>query len=723
MRTKIGILLFIAIAIVHAQVPSPNLWWAAGDSLYPIVNNIWVKGDSIHFDFASFDSLSGVNLDSLGKMQIDTLTVNDTLNVGGSGIVENNLTVEDTTFCDYYKGLSPIYFLSDVHVRKAYIDSIESTYQTAPSFSGTDFTNTQGYWDIIAGPDSLDWTEQSNVVAGTSRSEMQADADTLYSISISGNSLHISLRDPDTGVWSSVASKSISSGGSMCDFVLGGGDSIHVVWDDGNGVYYSCWNGSSWVNDHTILTTTYHGYAVSIARHTDGTIYALGALSSMLYCYEYSGGAWTAPDTLSTSNIHSDGWRIMVAPNGVAHAIGPNDGASLCYSFEDNGGTVWDATSIRVGTAGTMGVNDNGDLWAAIEYGSNIYMYKNIGTGWVAQDTISTSAISSSYRLDITFDNTNNPHLVYYDPIASGIKYLYWDGSHMISNPTFSMAGRSFPSIAFFGSTLAIMGTDGANEDVFLQKPDPGHNTGHRDGALLIRANLQNDAADIYIQTDSSVHINSDTLKVSGLMKVINAIFSGWIEVDSIDVDHIRLSDNILGSAAFGILDSLNVSHVVANETIQLPGKLTAGTKITEVKDAEANVCYWSGSITHDSVTAAAVAEDILLIDDFPAKYKILEIMVDVTELWGGGLMSACTISAGWTGSAYDDLIATQDIHSSTVLIGDASGELNYTAIQGGIRASWSSTQDIYLRFVATDDNLSSLTTGEMTVYITYQIF
>lgn len=632
MRVKIVILIlsmFFAF-LSQAQVPSPKLWWASGDSLYPVHNNIWVKGDSLHFTFASFDSLSGVNLDSLGRIQIDTLTVNDTLNIKGPGLFEElivfdslvtiddslhiignadfdaavnadsidsdhgnivqmsgdsldlnhillgvnllgtgayadldsiqsdhytgtnidlsgwlnadsidsnhgnigildsdsiesragnftgNVRVADTTFCDYYEGLSPMYFLSPSYFSYLSADTIEATITIAPTFSMTDLGNTQGYWDIIAGPDSLEWTEQANVVAGHDMSELMADADTLYSISKAGTTLHIASRNPDTGVWSSVAAKTVGSSGSRCDFVFGAGDSIHVTWAGGGAVHYSCWDGSSWVNDHTIITSSYYNYAVSIARHTDGTIYALGTDSSeKTFVWEYSGGTWSAvPDTLYTGSDAQINYNTFITSTGVAHACGP--ASSQFHHYYDDGTTDWADEVVRNGSWGTMEVDSNDDLWAAIYYSSKVYLLKNTGGGWIPQDTVSTNLLNSYNWFDMTFNSADDPYLAYYDNSDNDIKFLYWDGSNMISDPMFSAAGRDFPSISFFGSTLAIMGSDGSNEDVFLQTSDPGFNTGHRNGALLIRTNMLNDAADIYIQTDSTIHLEGDTIFTEG---------------------------------------------------------------------------------------------------------------------------------------------------------------------------------------------------------------
>jgi len=166
---------------------------------------------------------------------------------------------------------------------------------------------------------------------------------------------------------------------------------------------------------------------------------------------------------------------------------------------------------------------------------------------------------------------------------------------------------------------------------------------------------------------------------------------------------------------------------VEVTDHLELPYSLTSSfTDGGSVAiDARANVGYWKGTINFIDLTATALTENIKLIDAFPAKYKILEIMVDIVAAFddGAGPVSACTLSVGWTAANYDDLIQTQDIYTGATQYGDSAGELNYTAVQGGIRPSWSAPSDIYARFVAVGGNLDTLTAGRATFYITYQAF
>jgi hypothetical protein len=161
--------------------------------------------------------------------------------------------------------------------------------------------------------------------------------------------------------------------------------------------------------------------------------------------------------------------------------------------------------------------------------------------------------------------------------------------------------------------------------------------------------------------------------------------------------------------------------HDIKAGELELKYPLTT-VNITENKNAISNICHWVGTIDHSDLSAGALTESLKFLDAIPQKYKILEIMVDNTEKWddGGGPISACTLSIGWTGANYDDLIQTQDIYTAISLIGDAAGELNYTAVQGGIHPNWSGTTDLYAHFIATGGNIDTLLTGKIVVYISY---
>lgn len=148
---------------------------------------------------------------------------------------------------------------------------------------------------------------------------------------------------------------------------------------------------------------------------------------------------------------------------------------------------------------------------------------------------------------------------------------------------------------------------------------------------------------------------------------------------------------------------------------------LTAGALVSETVDARPVVMQWTGQVTHADFTAASVSEVILIIDDFPAKYKIIEVIIDITQVFddAGGAIDAATISFG-SGAGANDVLAATDCYTAVTRIGDAAGEVAYTSIQNGHRPSWSSATDLSVKLTTANGNVDACTTGIADIYITY---
>lgn len=147
---------------------------------------------------------------------------------------------------------------------------------------------------------------------------------------------------------------------------------------------------------------------------------------------------------------------------------------------------------------------------------------------------------------------------------------------------------------------------------------------------------------------------------------------------------------------------------------------LTTGVA-TESRDARPISMQWTGQITQANFTAAASQEDVLIINGFPAKYKITGILIDVTEKFddGAGAINGAIMSFGPTADP-TSYLASSDVYTSTTLLGDAAAEVAYTAVQGGIIPSWSATTNLYVRLRVTGGNVVDCTTGIANIYITY---
>lgn len=826
MRTKLAILLFSAlmatmiVAPSQAQIPGSGWWIYDGDSLYSKIPDVWIAGDSLHFQFAIIDSLVGGGggggscdsswvsaeadtltlndlLNVIGSSQFaddivadssfvadsvhariitadstigssadsswvsaiaDTLTINDLLYVDGSGrfthnvivdstitvdssyarigrmlnfIVDNtvtmdslqsrtgrftddlfvdstlvaeslyvygdvslrgNLTVNDTTLCDYFKGYSWIEFYTPARFTYVKADTVDAKISIAPTFSATDFVNTEGYWDIIAGPDSLEWDITNNIYATTDHplDFLIDEEDTMYCFFQESNNLadYRLIRGTGAG-WSSAGTVGNSTGAANTEQVAmcqGSGDSLFVVYGDGTNLCVSVWNGSSFSAIDTLVSgVTYAGSNSDIARESDGTLHIIGSISAGTQIMGYftgTMGSWSAVDTISTTALTTVGSAIVLDGSNPHVILNTPSGTTQNFTefYSPAGGwdtnLIWSYYDTHAGCVGGAVMDGDGVIFVSLNaYNGATRVYGN-SSGWVqlGGDILSTETSYDYPKIVLNLDD---------DPIIAednhpGIHVYMWNGvSWENISPTTGAANRTIGIDIDSNGSVHIVTRNGTNNYLLYgtKQIDPGMNTGHRNGALLIRTNVKNNAADIYIKTDSTIHIECDSLLMEGPLSIS-------------DFD------------------------------------LITASKITEVTNGLVNTFVWSGTITHDSVTAAATSEDIKLISNFPATWKILEIFVDVTEVWddGGGAISACDLSIGWTGAGYADLMNSQDIYTTVTQLGDAAGEIAYVAVQGGIRPSWSTTTDIYMRFVATGANLSTLTTGVLIVYIVYQI-
>ena len=148
---------------------------------------------------------------------------------------------------------------------------------------------------------------------------------------------------------------------------------------------------------------------------------------------------------------------------------------------------------------------------------------------------------------------------------------------------------------------------------------------------------------------------------------------------------------------------------------------LTSGALVTESRDARPILMQWTGQVTHADFTAASNQEDVLIINGFPAKYKITGILIDVTEKFddGGGAISGAVMSFGPTADP-TSYLKFADVYTAATLVGDEAAEVAYTAVQGGIIPSWSATTNLYVRLRTAGGNVVDCTTGIANIYITY---
>jgi hypothetical protein len=162
---------------------------------------------------------------------------------------------------------------------------------------------------------------------------------------------------------------------------------------------------------------------------------------------------------------------------------------------------------------------------------------------------------------------------------------------------------------------------------------------------------------------------------------------------------------------------TLNVDSLVSFSEYALQTEVAI-----EITNARPIEMLWVGEITCADFADSSATEEIAVIDSFPAKYRIIEAIIDVTEAWddGAGAISDCDISLGVTGSDAS-ILSLANCYSAPIIVGDVSGEVAYTAVQNGYRLSWSDPTDIIVNLEATGGDVVDLVTGIARIYITYE--
>jgi hypothetical protein len=121
---------------------------------------------------------------------------------------------------------------------------------------------------------------------------------------------------------------------------------------------------------------------------------------------------------------------------------------------------------------------------------------------------------------------------------------------------------------------------------------------------------------------------------------------------------------------------------------------------------------------------AAALTTDVTLAT-LPAKAKLLSVIADTTVAFAGPAGTLALTCGKTAGGA--EFLASHDVKTAAVTKGladaDLGGSLNRAnAIQGGHTASWSATTPLQCRLTSGTGNLSGLTAGSVTFYITVEL-
>lgn len=129
-------------------------------------------------------------------------------------------------------------------------------------------------------------------------------------------------------------------------------------------------------------------------------------------------------------------------------------------------------------------------------------------------------------------------------------------------------------------------------------------------------------------------------------------------------------------------------------------------------------VSYNAAQITKPAATTADI-----VIATLPAKTRLTKIVVDSTTAWTGTSITAVTWQVGKTTGGSEYIVAFNAL-AAPVTKGLADADLGTSinranAVQGGDLPSWTTTTPISARITSTGANLSALTTGNITFYLT----
>ena len=195
-------------------------------------------------------------------------------------------------------------------------------------------------------------------------------------------------------------------------------------------------------------------------------------------------------------------------------------------------------------------------------------------------------------------------------------------------------------------------------------------------------------------------------------------------------------SSNAIGFSDFSVARRLRLTSLGnfsnTNSFPNLTGHLSCSnaslsneglsTGVTYSAIGEVNQTYLKAVVPYTAVQTASTIKDIVF-GNIPARSKIVSAVIDVTATFGG---TAGTVSAK-LGTATDgnDLLLSCDIKSATAQFGLVDGDLGTglaraTAVNGGAWV-WGAGSPLSMRITSGSGNLSGLTSGSLSVYLTLQ--
>lgn len=136
--------------------------------------------------------------------------------------------------------------------------------------------------------------------------------------------------------------------------------------------------------------------------------------------------------------------------------------------------------------------------------------------------------------------------------------------------------------------------------------------------------------------------------------------------------------------------------------------------KLATLTIADGDFAAGAGAQTLDIVTPSATSSAI-----------IIDVWADLTEVFAGGALSACTLQIGQDeGPNTDAYVAAFDVFTGATLakVGLKSAEWGVDLVLATRQPILAATQKVTATFTPTSDDMENATSGSVTVYVLYRL-
>ena len=273
-------------------------------------------------------------------------------------------------------------------------------------------------------------------------------------------SWHIETVDVDEG----------SPTGRFCSLELDSNGSPHIAYlrSSGNDLMYALWTGSAWMIEEVDTTGSFL-YWLSLALDSEDhphIAYSRYDINELRYSY-WNGAVW------NTETVLSDEYSIREIHIEIDSADHPhisyNRSADSGLYIAHHDGSSWNFQIVDSGSLGSLVLNSNDRPRISYLHYDNYLGYAAWdGSSWNLQTV--EDPIESVWRSSIALDAWEHPHIVYsffHDGYIRGdiLKYAYWDGASWYIEaiapyadwPSMDLDTAGLPHIAYYDPVLTTL--------------------------------------------------------------------------------------------------------------------------------------------------------------------------------------------------------------------------------------------------------------------------